>query len=283
MQIETQNVDKYPQVNVIERAYLPLEPVRPHYGRDTLIVLAGSLLFGLFCVWISEFLTRQQEQQAGLTLSGIHLYKDIGFDRLNPLQPPATAQLRQDSNKVLASPLTRELSDAELRALLSATNGMGQQLIGLLLSGLTLEEAAALTPEDFDLDHNTIQIPGSEPRVIAINDPLKSLFAHSAKRPAWHTLPLSVNDLAAIIGLAAIDSGLPHPDEISAEAIRHTYIVYLVRQGLRLSELSQLVGHLPPSVQLSYSSYSPPRPGCSLEEIEKTHPVLANHITQPSE
>ena len=283
VQIETQNVDKYPQVNVIERAYLPLEPIRPHYGRDTLIVLAFSLLFGLFCVWIAEFLTRQQEQQAGLTLSGIHLYKDISFDRISS-QQSVTSQLRQDANKTLASPLIRELSDAELRALLSATNGMGHQLIGLLLSGLTLEEAAALTPEDFDLDHNTIQIQGSEPRVIAIADPLKALFERSVKLPAWHgNIPISVDDLAAIISLAAIDSGMPHPEEISAEAIRHTYIVYLVRQGLRLSELSQLVGHLSPTTQLSYSSYSPPRHGCSLREIEKTHPVLANHMAQPSE
>ncbi|MGR9115160.1 MAG: GumC family protein [Gammaproteobacteria bacterium] len=280
VQIETRNVDKYPQVDIIERAYLPLEPVRPHYGRDTLLILAGSIVFGLFCVWIAEFLTRQYEQQPSLTLSGIHLYKDIGFGRINPPHPE-TAQLQQDTNRMLNSPLTRELSDAELLALWSATNTMGQQLIILLLSGVTLEEAVALTPEDFDLKHNTIRIKGRLPRVISITDKLKCLFADFDELPAWHgMMPLSVNDLAAVIGLAAIDSGMPQPEAVGAEAIRHTYIVYLVRQGLRLSDLSQLVGYLTPTEQLSYSSYSPSRPGCGLDEIKKIHPVLADGFTQ---
>ncbi|MGR9046516.1 MAG: GumC family protein [Gammaproteobacteria bacterium] len=277
--IETQNVDKYPQVKVIERAYLPLASIRPHYGRDTLIVLTGAIGFALLCVWISEYLTREHKQQPGLTLSGIHVYKDIGFDKLSPPEQPDSSRLPQDGNKKLASPIIRELSDAEIRALFSAADTMGRQLIGLLLSGLTLEETAILSSQNFDLDQNRIRIQGPGARVITINDALKSLFAATDDLPAWRSnAPFSVDDMSAMVRLTAIDAGLPHPEEISAEAIRHTYIVYLVRQGLRLSELSRVVGYLPPTDKLSYGNYSPPRPGSNLEEIELIHPVLAGPV-----
>ncbi|PKM11928.1 MAG: integrase [Gammaproteobacteria bacterium HGW-Gammaproteobacteria-3] len=280
VQIETQNADRYPQVSVIERAFLPLEPVRPHYGRDTLLVLAGSVLFGLFCVWIAEFLTRQPpEPQPGLTLSGLHVYKDIDLDRLKAPQTQTDSKnLPQDGNRTLAPPPQyRELSDTELQTLIAATNSMGRQLIGLLLSGLTLEEAAALNAENFDLSHNTIEISGSNPRVIRISEPLAGLFARYSEPPIWRSpKSLSVNDLGALISLAAINAGLPYSEGIDAETIRHTYIIYLVRQGLRLTELPKLVGNLAPAEQLSYKHYSPPSPGFGSESIECIHPAMNN-------
>ena len=83
-------------------------------------------------------------------------------------------------------------------------------------------------------------------------------------------------DLSAALVCAAVDSGLPDPQEITAEAIRHSYIAYLVRQGLRLSELEQVTGHLEPSVISSYGAYSPPQEGRHLAEIEMLHPSLIN-------
>jgi polysaccharide biosynthesis transport protein len=85
-------------------------------------------------------------------------------------------------------------------------------------------------------------------------------------------------DLSAALVCAAVDSGLPDPDEITAEAIRHSYVAYLVRQGLRLSELEQVTGHLEPSVISSYGAYSPPQEGRHLSEIELLHPALISIV-----
>jgi hypothetical protein len=71
-----------------------------------------------------------------------------------------------------------------------------------------------------------------------------------------------------------VDSGLPDPQQITAEAVRHSYIAYLVRQGLRLSDLEQVVGYLEPPEMLSYSTYSPPQQGRKIDEIELLHPAL---------
>jgi polysaccharide biosynthesis transport protein len=274
IQIQTSHKEKYPQVTVINRAYLSMDPIRPNYSRDALIALASSLLSGIFVVWIFDYLTRKQEQPSPITLSGIHIYSPAGADSLN-YQQTAVQPLEQRPKNALASPLYRELSVHQLRILLEASNLKSKQVISLLLSGLTLDEAASLKADQIDLEKAVITVTGSVPRTLTIKRALKALFAQSSDRPVWDAdKPASSDDLAAALLCAAVDSGLPNPGEINAEAIRHSYIAYLVRQGLRLSDLEQITGYLELSVISSYSSYSPPQQGRGIDEIELLHPAL---------
>lgn len=273
VQIETSHKEKYPQVTVISRAYLSHDPVRPNYSRDAMISLVSSLLLGLFAVWISEYLTRKQEQQSSVTLSGIHMYTPAA-DMIN-YQQAAVKPLEQKPANALASPLCRELSSLQLRVLLNASTLKGKQLIGLLLSGLAIEEAASLKTDQIDLETATITVTEPALRTIAINRSLKSLLEQSGGYPVWAADNSgSPEDLTASLLCAAVDSGLPNPMEINAESIRHSYIIYLVRQGLRLSDLEQIVGYLEPLVISAYSSYSPPQKGRGIDDIELLHPAL---------
>jgi hypothetical protein len=111
------------------------------------------------------------------------------------------------------------------------------------------------------------------PRTLRIGNAFKSLFAQSGDGPAWDA-DNSSGELSIALLCAAVDSGLPNPEELTAAAIRHSYIAYLVRQGLRLSDLEQITGYLEPSVISSYSSYSPPQQGRSIDDIELIHPAL---------
>jgi integrase len=160
--------------------------------------------------------------------------------------------------------------------LLNASNLKGKQLIALLLSGLSFDEAAALRPEHMDLSAGTISIGGRSPRTVYMSHLLKSLFQQSENRPCWNPDDPGVRiDLSAALVCAAVDSGLPDPQQITAEAVRHSYIAYLVRQGLRLSDLEQVIGYLEPPAVLNYSAYSPPQQGRKIDEIELLHPALA--------
>lgn len=273
VQIETSQKEKYPQVTVINRAYESSEPISPNYSLDALIAVSGSLLLALFAVWIFEYLTRKPEPQAAITLSGIHMYNP-STDLLSH-QQTASKHIEQNRNYSLSSPLIRELSSHQLRILLNASNLKGKQLIGLLLSGLTFDEAATLKAGQINLENALITVGNSSPRTLGIGNALKTLLEQSDGHPAWDGgIPLSVEDLNAVLICAAVDSGLPNPDEITAEAIRHSYIAYLVRQGLRLGDLEQITGYLEPTVIASYSSYSPPQQGRGIEDIELLHPAL---------
>lgn len=270
VQIETKQVEKYPQVHVVERAFLNKDPISPKYQRDALIIVMASLLLALLSVWILDYLTHhpKTETAPGLTLSGIHLYKDFG-NQAPMLSQNDRGQLAQSQNLALAAPLQREISDFELKALMNSANATGKQLMYLLLNGVNLDEAYSLTyPES-----GFIKLEGAVPRNISVNSLLETTGTETF--PAWNPDKMtSVEDFARVITLAAIDSGVAHPEEINADAIRHTYIVYLVRQGLRLTSLEQLVGYISNETLLSYASYSPPRAGCGVEEINRVHPVL---------
>ncbi len=279
VQLKTGYKERYPQVTVISRAYESRDPVRPDYSQDALIAIIGSLLLSLFSVWLFEYLTqKKEEQQSPVTVFGIHNYPSAGAELVNYSQTKL-GPVDPKINAALASPSYRELSSHQLRILLNASNLKGKQLISLLLSGLSVDEAATLQPDQIDLETATIAVTGKTPRTIPIGSSLKSLFERSDGRPAWNPDDPGLRiDLSAAMVCAAVDSGLPEPQEITADAIRHSYIAYLVRQGLRLSDLEQITGYLEPSVISRYGAYSPPQPGRHIYEIELLHPALMNNV-----
>ena len=275
VQLKTGHRERYPQVTVISRAYESRDPIRPDYSYDAMLALMGSLLLGLFSVWLFEYLTqKKEEQQPPVAVFGIHNYPSTGAELVNYSQTKlGPADLK--TNPILASPSYRELSSHQLRILLNASNLKGKQLISLLLSGLSVEEAASLQPDQIDLEAATITVRGKTPRTIPISRSLKSLLERTDGRPAWNPDDPGLRiDLSAALVCAAVDSGLPEPEEITADVIRHSYSAYLVRQGLRLSDLEQITGYLEPSALSSYGAYSPPQQGRHIYEIELLHPAL---------
>ena len=280
VQVKTGRKDKYPQVDVISRAYESTEPVRPNYTSEALMALGGSLLLGLISVWVFEYLTQKKEQQPSIAVFGVQGYPSTAAGLIDHPHPHTalgtkTQPLEQKPVPALTKTMGRELSSHQLRVLISASNLKGKQLIGLLLSGLDIDEAASLTPDQIDLDAGIINVAGKSRRTIPLSNSLTSLFKESHNRPVWDSDDSQTRvDLSAALVCAAVDSGLPDPQEITADAVRHSYIAYLVRQGLRLSDLEQIVGHLEPSVISGYSAYSPPQQGRHVHEIELLHPAL---------
>ncbi len=273
--LEAKQDTKYPQVDVIDRAYLPRDPISPNYMRDALIALGGSFLLGLFSIWIAEFLTRTGNQPGPITVPGVHIHNQIPGEALVQQQRPNA--LEKQTNYALERPMETEFSPETLHKLYLSSSLKGKQLLVLLLSGLTLDEAAMIEADDFDYPNNMLSITGENPRLVPINSAIHSMFEHSSPCPLWNTnQTMTAEDLAAFLVCLAADSGLPHPETYTGEALRHNYIVYLLQQGLRLQDLEQIIGPINHITLSRYRHYSPPGPGRSISEIEITHPSLAN-------
>ncbi len=281
VQIQTSHKEKYPQVSVISRAYEPDKPIRPDYNRDALIAIAGSLLLGLFAVWITDYLNKKHEPPVAITISGSPTARrssDLSrraTDAISHQQVNSSLPLEHRTVRALAEKTTRELSNYELKLLLDSANLKAKQIIGFLLSGLTTDEIRALKTEQIDLTSNTISLTEPAARVLPLHHGVKTLLGQSDGHPVWEgDIVFTDSELAATVFFTAIDSGLAHPEELTVDAIRHSYIAYLVRQGLRISDLKAVVGYLDPEALLSYSAYSPPQRGRSIAEIELLHPAL---------
>ena len=273
-QIEARYSGKYPQVDVIERAFLPTTPVAPNFMLDALIAVVGSLVFGLFCVWLSEFLTRKEQPEASVNISSIPTYEQ-------DMLPGAYGDMRRpinvlpQSNALLDNPAHRELPAEQIRLLYRHAGNKEKLLIALLLSGPSLAEIAAIGKADVDLENGKLRLSGTSPRTIPLNTVLHALFENPACQltdPAGKAL--SLDDLNALLACAVSDADLPEPEAITPDRLRQTYIIYLVKQSLRLSELETVIGYLPPTELSAYSVYSPAGQKRPLAEINLLHPGL---------
>jgi hypothetical protein len=275
-QMESKPNHSYPQLQVIDRAYPPSRPVWPDYWKDTGFALGGSVGFALALVFLYDYLTRKHPVQAAApAIPNIQVY--IAQDRLlfQGQALESTPVISADTAPFLLEnqPL-RELSEAELRILLEASDILAKQAIGFLLSGLSLAEIAALRQEDIDFSSHRVVFAEDGQRLVVLGERLIGWLRQVQSVPAWASAGPDIDSLQALIACAAVDAGLPEPLRIDAETLRHAYRIYLVRQGIRLSELGRVIGPLPVKTLAAYARFSPPGPGLAAEAVPLVHPVL---------
>jgi len=281
--VHTEIADKnpLPEVKVLERASLADAPVYPQYLRDAGISVAASLVLGLFSVGLYEFFTRPPRHTVPPDVHPVFLSIS---DTRGLAQRPAMEELPASRPvAALEHRLPRELAEAEVGALLNAADDATRLLIGVLLSGLTLDEAAALRWGHVDMDEGRIEVPGSNARTVQLLGPLKAGFARctpadsAGETPVWQDgngAPLTADDLDALLICAAYDAGITNPSEASPQVLRHTYLAFLVRQGIRLGELQRVAGRLAPPTLASYGVFSLPGAGSALEDVDLLYPAL---------
>ena len=274
-----------PGAREIEEASTPREPWKPLYWRDTGIAAGGSLLLALLVMWLVELFNRTEQQPsvvvvqpqpAGMSYEG-------RVDAVTRQGAPL-ASLERSGPALLASQprLPRELDRDEVAALIQASDASSRLVVLLLLSGVTPDEAIAAHVGDVDLARGIIRVGGAG-RDVALGDALRSelvpRMTASASDPllgqaASHATRESID---AQILCAAHDAGLDDPTRVDADSLRHTYVAYLVRQGIRFADLTSLVGELTADLLGAYTTYAPPGPRVARERIETSYPgVRAN-------
>ena len=266
--IEMSNREQFPLLEVVDRAPLPLEPVRPLYARDAGIALALSVLAALFLAWLVDYLTGRMRREPAVT--GVRIFGGAapeapllprhGFD---PLLVGGAAAPQ------FPSAWPRELEQGEVAALLEAATPVTALQAALLLSGVTPEETPSLAGR-VDPDSDTLDIAVPEARSLTLPAGVRRLaaVATDAER-AW-----TDEEMRAGLQIAAADAGLVDAAGITPEALQHTYLVFLVRQGARLGEVARRVGPLPARHLSRYARLSPPGANRPLEEIELFYPTL---------
>lgn len=276
-QLEAQHTGKYPYVDVIERAFLPHHPIRPDYLWNAMIATLASLLLGLAAIWIFEFLMHKEQEKLAIHLSGIHLHNgnNLPRDALDMMPPPSTsASLLQEPVQALEHAAIVEFTPRQIAGLFHAANTKEKQLLIFLLSGLTPDEIANLQNNDVDLENNSLTIRNIAARTIPLHPVLATLYSkhgYCLIDPAGNRL--NQEDLEALLTCLQIDADLLATRQISAEALRQTYILYLVKQGMRLADLESVVGYISPTELSEYGAYTPPGTKRPIEAINLFYPV----------
>ena len=281
VRLEASERERMPSVQVLEAATTPQTAWRPLYARDAGIAVAGSFVLALLAMWFVELFNRPEPQPSVLITQP-------GGPLLGAAAP--VAALAGAANRMLEVPerallpagpvLPAELAPGEVAELLHAATAEGRLGMLLILSGASPEEALALSWDDVDLERQVVAIRGDSARQLPLSAPLRAALG---AREACSGAPLladaqgralAMDGLHAAILCAAHDAGIGHAGVVTPAALRHTFIAFLVRQGVRFADLAQLVGRLPAETLVAYSSLSPAGPRVPLEQVERVMPAL---------
>lgn len=291
MALEADAVDEYPQIEIIEPAYAPRDPIQPQYLTDFFYSAAGATAAGLATVlMLLLWDARANPRHTPVPVTGVRIWGD-NQQRVSPQGDAGQQQLAHNAMPsqlsaprpglsaalpgALPEPAPRQLMGGEVDALWDLAGDHERQLMGLLLSGLHPQELVTLQENDFDLSECRVRVQGSSPRWVPIAPGLCRLFAAAAPLPAWQQNPdRQLEELAARIPLLAMDAGLAHAEEVNPDALRHSYLVYLVRQGARLTELHQIAGPMASAEIQRYACYSPAGASRPIGQIDLTYPAL---------
>jgi hypothetical protein len=145
------------------------------------------------------------------------------------------------------------------------------------MSGLTPRDLLGLEEGDLKLDKGEVEVRGTPPRRVRLGAGVISWFQREGEPwLAWKNLDhFDREELETRLQLAAVDAGLAGSENLDADLLRQTYLLYLVRQGIRLSELEEVAGSMPGRKLLDLGRFSPPHAGRHLSEIDPLYPLFA--------
>ena len=157
----------------------------------------------------------------------------------------------------------RELEQAEVHELLQAMHENDRNWAALLLCGATPDEIRHISAPDLDAEFGGIRLHGPCARTLKVPASMFARLEATGTKPEGQgvttgiAMPDADDECKRRLLCAAHDAGLDEPADITPQTLRHTCIAYLVRQGLRFSELEHIVGTLPADVLAQYAGLSP--------------------------
>ncbi len=277
VEVETKAIDDYPQIEIIEPAHPPRDPVRPHYLRDLGLSVVGAGAAGLLVLAGLMLFDASRRPRRGAPMTGVRIWDDGGAERRGPQLAGGAIGGRlghlEPTPAALPGAAPRQLMSGEVEALWELADDAERQLLGLLLCGLDLPEIGALKAASFDLDAGVVMAP-ADGRRVPLPPGLQVLLTGRTPLPVWQSAA-EADELAGRIPLLALDAGLAHATEVTPEVLRHTYLAYLVRQGARLTELHLVAGRMDAARVQRYAPLSPAGASRPLAQVELTYPVLA--------
>jgi succinoglycan biosynthesis transport protein ExoP len=281
--LEASERARTPTTKVLEAATTPQEPWRPLYWRDTALSVGGSLALALLAMWLVELLNRPEPQPALVLIQpqpGALRYEAPPHALANASAAAMSLEVAEPKLLPQQTKLPRELRQDEVAALLRASDDASRQVMLLLLSGVSPDEVLELRWSDVDLPRGAMRVGGTSGRDIVLGGALRRVLEAAPRMTGSESLvrssgrPATRDSIDAQILGAAYDAAIEDALQVNSACLRHTYVAFLVRQGIRFADLTRLVGPLPAEAVSAYSVLSPAGVRLGSAQVHVVHPEL---------
>jgi succinoglycan biosynthesis transport protein ExoP len=267
------------KITLLEQAFEPDFAIGPNYQFNTLLSLVVAAIAAIFSLLLYSFIVRQK-----VTTAAPHNFvvipgqannveaSGLNYAQHRQLSTP-TSGLPTDTLKL--SPITqtlRLLSTDECQALFSVANNQGKALIGLILSGVNIDELWVIEKTNFSQHYSTLQIDSQFSRCINTQKELaEAMHVICNNLTDEHTIWSNIKnheDLVSLLVNIGHDAQIAFPEQLSLDVLRHTYLTYLASQGARLNDIEQVAGYTSPSDLALYRNVNQQGKLLDLEQIQ---------------
>lgn len=290
--IRLQNNTEYPPIQVVDWARLPEVPIYPDYERDLLIALGIAIALALFVTWLVDYLSAHGRSDERATQLDVHIHTGTGpatlsadadRPRLGPgarpddtgQSPPALPEHAEPARGDLPI-LPRELAASEVKGLVGCCDAETRGYAALLLNGVSPYELPLLHAGSFDDRTRQIAVTGANRRDISVSESLWRQFAPVRAQLEDAHAAMPVAELDQRLQRAADAAGIAESTQVTALALWHSYVLYLIRQGIDWGSLTHRVGTLPPDLTGALMHFAPPGASRPLSDIRFDYPSLAD-------
>jgi succinoglycan biosynthesis transport protein ExoP len=276
------------KITVLEPAFKPDFAIGPNYQLNTLLSLVVAAIAAIFSLLLYSFIVRQK-----VTTVAPHNFVVIpgqasnvdpsGLSYAQHWHPSApTSRLATDPLKL--SPITqtlRLLSTDECQALFSVANNQGKALIGMILSGVNIDELWGIEKTNFSQHYLALQIDNQYSRGINIQKELAEALQAicnniTEKQTIWPNINTYEDFLPLLVNIGH-DAQIAFPEQLSLDVLRHTYLTYLASQGARLNDIEQVAGYTSPSDLALYRNVNQQGKLLDLEQIQTQFAFVASY------
>jgi succinoglycan biosynthesis transport protein ExoP len=247
---EMQQVDKS-KFKVLEYPFVPSYPIAPNNQRDSLISVLVAVVISLLALFLFSYIVRQK--QASTVFSNYTVVPNDMSDKRQLLhqQEAQTSENQALFEQKPATESFRLLSAGECHKLVSFASKQGKLVVFLVLSGVNIKELLAIKLQDVDLEKNTLEVNGAFARNIALPSEVSVLVTevmqYKNTQDNIFDEDYSLEELAHLIINSAHDAELTEPEEINLENLRHTYLMFLLEQRVKLNSMEKIAGYINPA------------------------------------
>jgi succinoglycan biosynthesis transport protein ExoP len=264
------------KITVLEPAFVPDFAIGPNYQLNTLLSLVVAAIAAIFSLLLYSFIVRQKVATAAphnfVVIPG--QANNVGSSGLSYAQQvhPTT---RLANGQIKLSPITqtlRLLSTDECQSLFSVANNQGKALIGMILSGVNVDELWGIEKTNFSQHYSALQIDNQFSRGINIQKELAEALQVicnniTEKQTIWSNINSHEDFLPLLVNIGH-DAQIAFPEQLSLDVLRHTYLTYLASQGARLNDIEQVAGYTSPSDLALYRNVNQQGKLLDLEQIQ---------------
>lgn len=272
------------KVALLEPAFFPDYAIGPNYSLNSLISVLVAAIVAILALLLYSFIFKQKAPGASSHFvvlpghAGATDYANLGYGQQGQIAP---ADPRLPSTPVKLPPVPqvlRLLSLDECQLLFSAANNQGKALVGLILSGVNIDELLVLEKANFSQHYSMLQIDNPFSRGIPmqkdLSDALQGLCKNlSDEQIIWANIT-SPEDLVQLLVNIGHDAQVAFPEQLSLDVLRHTYLTYLASQGARLNDIEQVAGYTSPSDLALYRNVNQQGKLLDLAEIQTQYPFV---------